>query len=84
MKLILKKEISIDIDGIKARINTKDLYDDKERKCLLKAVDLFEKGKFKQAIAVIKDMPDEWEGYMDQPIYETLVEFQRGAELTIV
>lgn len=78
------KEIDVDIDSFKKRAEIKGLYEDDEKAALLKIYGLFESGKFAEAIKVIKDMPDEWEGYVEEVVYDTLVDIQRGASVEIV
>lgn len=84
LKITSQKEIEINLDSFRRRVSVNGLYTDKERDQLLKTYDLFEQGNFEDAIKVIKDMPDEWEGYVDEAVYDTLVEFQRGAILEII
>jgi hypothetical protein len=84
LKIASTRTIDIDLQAFRDRVNIKGLYTNLERESLLKTYDLFEQGKFVEAIKVIKDMPDEWEGYVDEVIYDSLRDFQDGAEITII
>lgn len=84
MKLKRSEIIEVDIESIKGRITQKDLYEKEEIEALLNIVNLFENGKFKEAIKAIKAMPDEWEAYIDEVIYDSLVDFQKGIMLEVI
>lgn len=86
MILRITTELKIDMDKCRARIKTPRLYNRSQRKWLLDVCDVFERGEFMEAHALIAGVKDDdWLEFLDTPIFDTVRDWALGmTDVTIV